>query len=318
MVEFNLRKGMKDEQILDEMTGKTSGESRQETSQILAYNLDGPGAFTKEGFSRKIKNLGKKEKIEIEIPEGIAEDTPKGIGTRYHPRERNLEILAVKEEDLREVENEKEGNNITTSGYALLKETKLTRSGGTTRLNRPVYYLVGVNTDDERKYFIHRLDDNDVEGIAEGIDKGWDNKTSTMDELIRIVNRTDDGFTTRIQGDLVMRLVDNVNKSSDGSYPVIEPAKNFRVTLYDFDHVVSTNYGRHEISTDGFIDELEVKGSIKPIAIVGTEFTINHPEHDPVTYPIPKGKIALITMQRGTTRAVRMGNERERNREFFD
>lgn len=185
------------------------------------------------------------------------------------------------------------------------------------------YWIAGIN--DEQRYFVHRL-----EGIPES-------KLRHIQDIVSWMNRTDEGFVKRLQGDILIRFIANsqiwidgkgrpsgqltgvmpdgrtvwhgVNPEGwfiyDGSFTTGRIIKREHFHTAGEVHVDGAfsqiKLGNHTVSTNRHIivlnDEYLVVGGDRRQQ--GVNLLIQHPEHTFEKLEIPAGHLAVLTGQRG-------------------
>jgi len=253
--EFKLRVGMRDLDVLRELKGKVSGETKQETVKLLAPSVGSEMA--------------------------------------------HFEILQATEE------------------YAILRKWI-----GEPKPFVEEYYLSGIS--DEGKYFMRQLS-------AEAI-------TKPMDELLQWINRNDELFAIRIQGDVLLQFRScgnrRINTPIIGSWSplstrldeelrLLENNANFQararipfpvvlnqgliraeynlpsynLTSFDLrEHHIEANLGNHHVTVNGWLFI-----NLPYVVLDGDSFTMQHFEHGLKTIEVPKGHYAILASQRGRT-----------------
>ena len=142
-------------------------------------------------------------------------------------------------------------------------------------------WLMGVN--DEGTYYAHEL---------QNIPK----YTADMGELMDWVNRADEGFTERVQGDILVQFAPckpEGGMAHDWLNVTLNGEKRRFSALFE-----NTDMGNHEVI-------IPMGGNVyhfqSYMAVTGTEFTIVHPQHAMRTVQIPRGMAAVLAPQRGRT-----------------
>lgn len=182
------------------------------------------------------------------------------------------------------------------------------------------HYLTGIN--DEGKHFLRRLDESSL--------------NKPLDELIDWVNRADQAFYTRVQGDVLIQFMTRGARAvrtpflqgGQAPMPIDKDPVEFTRELdaaqrqrappgeYSLGYVVP-GYGTFPFWVTGRTGPLAVaiqlgnhlltanKGAVIPLndmVIVDAEsFTLQHKEHGLKEIQIPKGHYAVLAGQRGRT-----------------
>ena len=177
-----------------------------------------------------------------------------------------------------------------TNEYSLVRVTATTQD----LMNNPVlsyrYFLMGVN--DEGLYFTHELNANDV----------W--RCKTFDELIMWVNRADEGFSHRIQGDILVQFVKPLKRDLDSEHNKFEVIllngncvdywEKMDPERYTQRGYVGNMFGNHKIISNN------IYFSSRDYRLVqDKELILEHPQHGITKMGIPEGFSALLATQRG-------------------
>ena len=176
--------------------------------------------------------------------------------------------------------------------YSLIRITATTQDMMNCPVNSYRYFLIGVN--DEGLYFTHELNAEDV----------WQHKT--FEELLAWVNRADEGFSTRIQGDILLQFVKLVIKgdreSSEYSSRIEFELRliNGRDIGYRWEkldpqrYTVENMMGNHKIiSNNIYMKDREYW------LVQDKELILEHPQHGITKIGIPEGFAVLLATQRG-------------------
>lgn len=165
--------------------------------------------------------------------------------------------------------------------------------------NGTEYYLTGIS--DENKYFIHLMPKDLAEGNLE------------LNDIIDQINRKPEKFE-RIQGDILVKYIDidsvEINERGHPRYTGIFKKKLKKSSLYPtqitirdpfgmfWDYSWLNGIGNHRIDVE---EGAVLFSPSKDGAVVfGTAFSLTHNEHAKVSYQIPMGKCALLSMQIGS------------------
>lgn len=245
-IKFNLKKGMKDGVLLKALQGKISGETRQEIQQFMCRSTENETTHEILLVEDKYAIILKRELKNIVIP--------------MMPPQR------------------KEIHNTSTRVFSpvlpkICKETTYTIEK-TEPMNE--YYLAGIN--DEGYYFIHPLEGFEAHFIAQ-------NRFPTMKEVLAWVNREDEGYFGRIQGDMVYKYV-HINENYYGTSPMFCKVILGRHTI-TADRIIFNNRTKTVI-----VDNDQSDGALSQVVI-------HHPEHGVKTIDLPRHHQLIITGQRG-------------------
>lgn len=176
--------------------------------------------------------------------------------------------------------------------YAIIKKTWARKDIFNQLVITNEYFWSGIN--DEGKYFIHPL---------EGFWIQNDHKIK-IDDVVSWACRHDEGFCTRIQGDILLQFLSKgdaeqdmegyLNKINIGNdtgsrtvYLSLEKDKQQQPRN-------QISLGNHKISTDGVICS-----GLDYIVLQGKTMMLQHPQHGLIEKDIPKDHIAVIASQRG-------------------
>ena len=177
-----------------------------------------------------------------------------------------------------------------TSEYSLVRVTATTQD----LMNNPIlsyrYFLMGIN--DEGLYFTHELNANDV----------WRHKT--FEELLMWVNRADQGFSHRVQGDILVQFVKlTIRKDCSERERIEVRLSNNEIAdywekldpnKYNDAGYVGNRMGNHKIiSNDIYYNSRDYR------LVQGKELILEHPHHGITKMGIPEGFSALLASQRG-------------------
>lgn len=273
-MKFGLKEGMDKKAIIAEMWGRTSGETRGQVLQVLMPREE-----------RKIGAKAKQFTIDMLRQYVILRNRKNCAFGRW------LSVIKA---------NDK---------YALIQETKAhatlktQRNGGNHIISSDDYYLAGIS-DDEEKYFLHKLKAEGTREVAR--------KTENLDALVDFVDRKNEGFERRIQGDLLLQFVPikgtqrrqmmfNGAWTTLGQYYILQdeierPCRFYQVPPTNIP--LQLSIGRHVITVLG-----ELAFQSRPArgyhVFGGQAITIAHPEHRTVHVKIPDDQLAVIGVQRG-------------------
>jgi hypothetical protein len=298
-VVFKLKKGMKDGEVEAELHGRTSGESRQELQSFLhpRRDVETLGLPTLEVLgdngeyalvtSREITTYVRAVNTGIPLCR-LDEPIPKSIS------------MPIGEVGITIPDNPNADVEIFYVGAE--KSTYLV-DYQTEHAHNTRDYIAGIN--DEGRYFVHPID-----RIYNASKNVYD-----FEEMINYLNRTDQGFSKRIQGDLLLQFIPITRETrhyTEGDYRMHyeSPGRNWNLR-YDADVRIfvsregvdvrdlpkSISLGNHTVSTDGLV--LPTKNRDYLIVDCGSQVVIQHPQHGIVVENIPKHHYALITGQRG-------------------
>jgi hypothetical protein len=191
MVEFNLQLGMQNEELLKELRGKVSGENRQQIQEYLSAE---PKQLNASSYSQTMGPCKEEEDCPLLLEEN---DPP------YTQKKYKRDILKVIAIDRHHVNHE----------YAIIKKTyydiELCYHCNTYHrisevikpVSEPEYFLCGINDDDDgHLYFLHPL--YDIPNRLIHTAKIDDN----LKEILDWVNRTDEGYEGRLQGDIIYQF----------------------------------------------------------------------------------------------------------------
>lgn len=150
------------------------------------------------------------------------------------------------------------------------------------------YYLAGLN--DEGKYFIRPI-------------KGFNTtkRPVTIQDVVDWINRKDEGFEKRIQGDVLIKYLDlkplKVGERNTFDTDNLIP---HRAQYYEHHYQLTTtqpvNLGNHKLFCDG---EIYIGMTDSEILLKAESFMLKHSEHKFVNEQIPKNQIAILAPQRG-------------------
>lgn len=153
------------------------------------------------------------------------------------------------------------------------------------------YYICGIN--DEGDYFVHPLHNAPVK--------------TTVEEVLDWINRKDQGFTERLQGDIVMQFVsyDKTDKDQYTMEGIWNESQIFNVRNKDR-AVKSTDIhtlGRHRIVVNGFVNTItKYKEPDTYTLVEADEIAVVHPEHKVTKRTIPENHFVILANQRGRKR----------------
>lgn len=183
---------------------------------------------------------------------------------------------------------------LSDNNYAIIEKNSVTTSGGSVRKRKPEYYIAGIN--DEDMYFVHPV-------------ANWRGQLS-IKNILDYINRTDEGFTERLQGDILLQF-----KPYKVGSNRIELGKRRRIYGFEDDELIAaypnpTN--RTAPPSDDLTIELGrhtllVKNTAKTyttndgtyVVVESDSIEIMHPEHKKTVREIPKGHYAILANQRG-------------------
>lgn len=148
-------------------------------------------------------------------------------------------------------------------------------------------YVLGIN--DEGQYFAHEIED-----VPRSV--------KNMSQLLNWMNRVDEGYTHRVQGDILLQFVGYEHApKSDAEVLTSGPVAGLEFYVNeDSTALLSRRIGNHEIitPTDGFARERWTQqGQVWIVS--GRQFVMLHPQHATRTVNIPKGMVAVLNAQRG-------------------
>lgn len=152
------------------------------------------------------------------------------------------------------------------------------------------YYLAGIN--DEHKYFIRPIDGFHT-----------DNHPVQIQDVVDWVNRVDEGFVKRIQGDILVKYVDEdkiiLPKDDDlARYQHITHFARYKKNTYQYVREQPIELGNHKLFFDG---QVYIGRDTSEIIIKAESVMIKHREHQFVNETIPVGQCAVLAPQRGRT-----------------
>lgn len=293
-MKFGLTEGMDKQEIVAEMLGRTSGETRLQVMNVL--------------LPREERKVGLKIKHRV-----------------LRTYDRILKVVKANER------------------YAVIYEkiTLWRRKLG--KSEEELYYLAGIS-DDEDKYFLHRLETSETEIFAKAVAKPYytavrDMKLTTtgvrsnrqvvqlptVEQLAEYVDRKDQDFVRRVQGDLLIQFLPIKrikHKLGDGNFTTlceyVDLPNNRRQTVHWHlpNQMNRLEIGRHQITVwpiqrmlpdDGLCGIVFVsRPNREDYLFGGGSISIQHPEHKSVGVIIPHDHVALIAQQRGATPSSRM------------
>lgn len=252
-IKFRLKKGTKDDILLKELRGKTSGETQQEIQQFMT---------TTDEISPTHEVLLVEDQYAIILKKDIKHTliTPTPTPTpntdlSYEQIMKGCAPIQTKE-TITEIKQEEK----PTTKQELVNK----------------YYLAGIN--DEGYYFIHRLDGFEEQFLVT-------NRFPTMKTILAWVNREDQGYFGRIQGDMV--------------YKFAHRSERLHFTSREFCKVY---LGSHQITADAIVFD----NNSKTVLVWNDESNgahsqavLYHREHGVKTIDIPRHHQIVITGQRG-------------------
>ena len=290
-VVYNLSRGMKTVQLLSELHGRTQGENQRERALLFAEWEKTPEVKVK-GFwdSKECVNVEKKlpkAQVVLEYPGNYA------LLQEYHIADADIVKGTTQSVGLPVYPNRDTKTTLVKKGEIFTK-----------------FYLAGVN--DEGLYFVRPLQGVPVQVLR------------SIDNLLIWLNKTDIGYTERVQGDICMRIMpynthlaeskqnkqykkNAFGKITHVSYRLPKNGNNKGFT--DFYHLESPrlinnlNFGDHRIKINGpghmAIPHKTSMFAIEPLIVDAREFTMTHPEHGSRTIQVPEGGYAVLASQRG-------------------
>ena len=145
-------------------------------------------------------------------------------------------------------------------------------------------YVMGIS--DEGKYFAH-----EIEGVPA--------RVHSMGALVDWMNRVDEGFTQRVQGDMLLQFVplrqgapeDEPDEIYLSHRPVLSAFAREKEAAVFGNHRILTPKGTRVGSS--FHDGVEY------LVLQGQQFIMLHPEHGMKQVRIPFNHAAVVTYQRG-------------------
>lgn len=152
------------------------------------------------------------------------------------------------------------------------------------------YFLAGIN--DEHKYFIRPIEG--FEATRHPV---------TIQDVVDWVNRVDEGFIKRIQGDILIKYDkdDKVRLPDNGDierYQHITHHAVYKNKVYQLVREQPIELGNHKLFCDGHV----YIGRNSPEILIDAEsIMIKHSEHQFVNETIPLGQCAILAPQRGRT-----------------
>lgn len=328
MVEYNIRVGMKTEELYNELHGRTAGENQRERA-ILFQEWANTHDVKYKGdnrFKYAEPHLIPKVQIVMEYPGNYAlaleyavAETGICLGTdeaRRMPldnttlnRRARLEELN-KQEKLLTTEPESEGRqaklDLIAKERSKISMTPIVKTGEL--LKR--FYLIGIN--DEGMYFVRPLQEVPLD------------KIKSIDALLAWLNKTDLGYTKRIQGDIVIRFMEKnrdnlqykhrlgetVGKAlflAKRSYRLPKNGNNKGFTDWYMPTSTSLrrelNFGDHRIKVIGrgriALPHMSGMYAIEPLVVDAKKFKMTHSEHGELIVEVPAGHYAVLGSQRG-------------------
>jgi hypothetical protein len=187
MVKFNLSIGMRNKELLKELKGKTSGESRQQVQEYLSIEPEGfsnPSYLLIRCPNKDCPLFFEEENVTTNNQEKYDRDT--------------LKVIAI--------------NNHQTNQYAIIKKTyydlelcyhckthyRIAENKKPSR--QPIYFLCGIN-DDDQLYFLHPLyeiPDRLIQDAAE--------VNGNVKGVLEWANKVNEGYQGRLQGDIIYQF----------------------------------------------------------------------------------------------------------------
>jgi hypothetical protein len=186
MVKFNLSVGMRNEELLKELKGKISGESRQQVQEYLSLEPEGllnPSYLLIKYPNKHCPLLFKEKNVTINNHGKYDRDI--------------LKVVAI--------------HNQQTNQYAIIKKTYYDvelcyhckthyRIAEIKRPYRqPIYFLCGIN-DDDQLYFLHPLYE-----IPDRLIQGAE-VNGNIKGVLEWANRVNEGYEGRLQGDIIYQF----------------------------------------------------------------------------------------------------------------
>jgi len=292
---FDLKAGMKDEQVINTLRGYVSGETAQEIQSFFQTT--------------------KMDKSATELYKTYAEIA--------HPEFRDFNIVAA-DVDRRYALIEKTSHMI---GRTTMSQTKFYFLTG---INDDDKYFVHPLFDVPQELLDHAYTGNirPLTDWVDRIDEGFDRRIQgdiliqyrDSEPTISLYRQTTGRRNNNSSGMVISGntntfvaagIWDNVTPT-DFTTPMpsiarpADPHSNHILTLQVPSQSASISkirtFGRHQLITDGSIDMVHdyLDGENTDYYIVqGTQLLIQHPEHHKTQEAIPKGKLAIITNQRG-------------------
>ncbi len=173
----------------------------------------------------------------------------------------------------------------------ILKSTLSTLGSGTKSISRSNErkYISGIN--DEGEYFIHSL-------------FNYHGGSGSIDDVLDWINRKDEGFSERLQGDILLKFVPYSDVGNDNKYLIGNPDESHDYVLVHPNHrtehqsQLTIELGRHILLIRNIIHQSSVGGG-RYFVIESDRIEIVHPEHKKTIREIPEGHFAVIANQKG-------------------
>lgn len=304
-VVYALSKGMKTQELLTELHGKTQGENQRERALMFAdwekeqEVIVGSKHENINGYDLKVNRTLPKAQVVMEYPGNYA------LILEYH----------IADNDIRK--GTAAGSALPVTDSMPVSDV-LVKKGGLVKK----FYLAGIN--DEGLYFVRPLQGIPISKIRD-IDAliGWLNKS---DALLWPSYTGIYGYKDRVQGDILLMFVpyksdgvqnkqfkkNMIGKVTHVSYRLPKNGNNKGFT--DWYHVSSSrlpkhlSFGDHVIdiakNLNGHIAQPHMTGffAIEPLVVDipdGGTFTMTHSEHGKKTIEVPKDHYAVLASQRG-------------------
>ena len=273
--EFKLFKGMTGKEIYNEMHLHTSGETRQEVQTYLKNEAKMDNSLEK---AQKILHRNLKQEQLVVVDFDIIDDKPYALVAQ---------------------------NFVKKISDSQNKESFRIRY--TQRM-----FVAGIN--DEGYYFIHPLDtywrfkETGLQGAPIAnyeIDTDANPRDDNLRTLVDWMNRTYDGFTGRLQGDVLYKMVP--------MEPTVSKLfHHINLSIFDKEHSVSISskssfvvedLGRHKVHCIGTISNEKITNNGHEIArywiVEADKIVLTHPEHKTREIEIPAGHLMVIAAQDG-------------------
>jgi hypothetical protein len=269
---FGLKEGMEKKEIVQEMWGRTSGESRGQVLQVLK--------------PREERMLGAKIKqctIDM-FAEYVILRKNWAFGRRLKVHKANAEYALIQE--------------LKSHSRLRARDMKVTAK----TVSSDDYYLAGIS-DDEEKYFLHKLETTQTRQMAMAVS----NYEMDLKVLVDFIDRKEEGFERRVQGDLLLKFVEIKEEKQttlDGKDEIdflfyVLPDGSRKIMLgFHVNNWSRLTIGRHRLLTNG--ERVYVSWPHHDYRVFGGQsITITHPEHKMVQVKIPQNHLAIIGVQRG-------------------
>lgn len=185
------------------------------------------------------------------------------------------------------------------TNHAMLLKREVSRDwfGKLTVTNR--YFLTGIN--DEGMYFVHEINLTGPQALRPA-GRGSPEKPN-LESILAWINRGDQGFSHRIQGDILMQYISTEQIQIDTGYGSahLMGVLNLSQNLHKNHPPNSIQLGNHRVSTDGTIYAGGFDGIL---AVVGSKLIIQHPQHALIEKDIPKNHVVILAGQRGRNQTM--------------